>query len=35
MIERVPAETVRLEEISRHGNKVEVIAAYDGLELSF
>jgi anti-anti-sigma factor len=35
MIERVLAETVRLEEISRPGDKLEVIAAYDGLELSF
>jgi anti-anti-sigma factor len=35
MIERVLAETVRLEEISRHGDKLEVIAAYDGLELTF
>lgn len=35
MIERVLAETVRLEEISRNGDKLEVIAAYDGLELTF
>ena len=35
MIERVLAETVRLEEISRRGDKLEVIAAYDGLELTF
>jgi anti-anti-sigma factor len=35
MIERVLAETVRLEEISRHGDRLEVIAAYDGLELTF
>ena len=32
-IEGVFAETVRFEEISREGHKVEVIAAYDGLEL--
>jgi anti-anti-sigma factor len=33
MIEEVCAETVRFEEISRPGHKVEVISAYDGLEL--
>lgn len=33
MIERVLADTIRFEEISRHGAKVEVISAYDGLEL--
>ena len=33
MIEEVFADTVRFEEISRPGHKVEVIAAYDGLEL--
>ena len=33
MIEEVFAETVRFEEISRPGHKVEVISAYDGLEL--
>jgi anti-anti-sigma factor len=33
MIEEVHAETVRFEEISRPGHKVEVISAYDGLEL--
>jgi anti-anti-sigma factor len=33
MIEEVFAETVRFEEISRPGYKVEVISAYDGLEL--
>ena len=33
MIEEVLADTVRFEEISRPGHKVEVIAAYDGLEL--
>jgi anti-anti-sigma factor len=32
-IEGVFAETVRFEEISREGQKVDVIAAYDGLEL--
>jgi phosphoribosyl 1,2-cyclic phosphodiesterase len=32
-IERVFGETVRYEEISRLGHKVEVISAYDGLEL--
>jgi anti-anti-sigma factor len=33
MIEEVFTETVRFEEISRPGHKVEVISAYDGLEL--
>ncbi|HKM74101.1 MAG TPA: MBL fold metallo-hydrolase, partial [Stellaceae bacterium] len=33
MIEEVVAETVRFEEISRSGHRVEVISAYDGLEL--
>src|SRR6516225_2637394 len=33
MIEEVVAETIRFEEISRPGPKVEVISAYDGLEL--
>jgi anti-anti-sigma factor len=33
MIEGVFAETIRFEEISRPGHKVEVITAYDGLEL--
>ncbi len=33
MIEEVYAETIRFEEISRSGHKVEVISAYDGLEL--
>jgi anti-anti-sigma factor len=33
-IERVLKETVRYEEISRDGHKVEVISAYDGLELA-
>ena len=33
-IEGVFSETVRFEEISREEHKVEVIAAYDGLELS-
>jgi ribonuclease BN (tRNA processing enzyme) len=33
MIEEVLAETIRFEEISRAGRKVEVISAYDGLEL--
>jgi anti-anti-sigma factor len=34
MIEGVLAETVRFEWISRRGNKVEIISAYDGLELT-
>jgi anti-anti-sigma factor len=33
MIEEVHADTVRFEEISGPGHKVEVISAYDGLEL--
>jgi len=33
MIEDVFADTLRFEEISRPGHKVEVISAYDGLEL--
>ncbi len=33
MIEKVFADTVRFEEISRPDQKVEVISAYDGLEL--
>ncbi len=33
MIEEVFAETVRFEAISRAGHEVEVISAYDGLEL--
>jgi len=33
MIEEVFAETVRFEKISRPGHEVEVISAYDGLEL--
>ena len=34
MIEGVLADTVRFEWISRRGDKVEVISAYDGLELT-
>ena len=34
MIEAVFGETVRFEEISRDGHKVEVIAAFDGLDLT-
>ena len=34
MIEAVFGETVRFEEISREGHKVEVIAAFDGLDLT-
>jgi anti-anti-sigma factor len=34
MIEAVVGETVRFEEISRNGHKVEVIAAFDGLDLT-
>jgi ribonuclease BN (tRNA processing enzyme) len=34
MIEVVLADTVRFEWISRRGDKVEVISAYDGLELT-
>ena len=33
-IERVLSETIRYEEISRDDHKVEVISAYDGLELA-
>ncbi len=33
-IERVLGETIRYEEISRDGHKVEVISAYDGLDLA-
>jgi len=33
-IERVLRETMRYEEISRNGHRVEVISAYDGLELT-
>ena len=33
-IEQVLGETIRYEEISRDGHKVEVISAYDGLELT-
>jgi phosphoribosyl 1,2-cyclic phosphodiesterase len=33
-IEQVLRETVRYEELSRNGHRVEVIAAYDGLELA-
>ena len=33
-IERVLGETIRYEEISRDGHQVEVISAYDGLELT-
>ena len=34
MIDAVLADTMRFETISRHGTKVEVISAYDGLELT-
>jgi hypothetical protein len=34
MLEVVLADTVRFEAISRLGEKVEVISAYDGLELT-
>jgi anti-anti-sigma factor len=34
MIEAVYGETLRFEEISRDGHKVEVIAAFDGLDLT-
>jgi anti-anti-sigma factor len=34
MIQAVFGETVRFEELSRDGHKVEIIAAYDGLELT-
>jgi ribonuclease BN (tRNA processing enzyme) len=33
-IERVLRETIRYEEISRDDHRVEVISAYDGLELA-
>lgn len=33
MIEAVLGETVRFEELSCSGHKIEVIAAYDGLDL--
>jgi anti-anti-sigma factor len=33
-IERVLGETIRYEEISRDGHQVEVLSAYDGLELA-
>ncbi|MGE5270184.1 MAG: MBL fold metallo-hydrolase [Thiohalocapsa sp.] len=33
-IERVLAETIRYEEISREDHKVEILSAYDGLELA-
>jgi anti-anti-sigma factor len=33
-IERVLGETIRFEEISRSGHKVEIISAFDGLELT-
>jgi hypothetical protein len=33
-IERVLSETIRYEEISRDNHKVEVLSAYDGLELA-
>ena len=34
MIERVFAETTRFEEISRTGQKVEIMSAFDGMELA-
>lgn len=34
MIEAVLGETVRFEELSREGHRVEVVAAYDGLDLT-
>ena len=34
MIEAVYRETKRFEEVSRNGHAVEVISAYDGLELT-
>jgi phosphoribosyl 1,2-cyclic phosphodiesterase len=34
MIEVVLADTVRFEWLSRRGDKVEVVSAYDGLELT-
>jgi phosphoribosyl 1,2-cyclic phosphodiesterase len=33
-IEQVLGETIRYEEISRDGHKVEILSAYDGLELT-
>jgi phosphoribosyl 1,2-cyclic phosphodiesterase len=33
-IERVLGETIRYEEITRDGHKVEIVSAYDGLELA-
>ena len=33
-IEQVLGETIRYEEISRNGHKVEIVSAYDGLELA-
>jgi ribonuclease BN (tRNA processing enzyme) len=32
-IERILRDTQRLEELTRDGHRVEIIAAYDGLEL--
>jgi hypothetical protein len=34
MIEHVPADTARSEEISRDADKLEVVAACDGLEMT-
>jgi anti-anti-sigma factor len=34
MIEQVQAETIRFEEISRNEHKVEILSAYDGMELT-
>jgi anti-anti-sigma factor len=34
MIERVLVETIRFEEISRSGRKIEVVSAFDGMELT-
>ena len=34
MIETVLRETIRFEEISRDGHKVDVMSAYDGLEIA-
>ena len=33
-VERVLRETIRYEEINRDGHQVDVISAYDGLELA-
>ncbi len=33
-IERMSGETIRYEEISRNGHKVEIVSAYDGLEIA-